>query len=624
MRTAGPTRQPSIRVLWFGQVLPVLAVTCCAAGCLSPTKQRKQADETAARIIERQQTAALGRTEPFTIEPPADTLRRRLLVDQNLPRKGRASLGTDQLRPVKHWPEEPAAAATARSTTRPAGTNRKTIRLTLLDALQVAAANNRDYQSRKEDIFREALDLDLESNDFRNTFAGILDGTIRHDESGSSPVGAGAGGAETSVTRTLKTGATLTARIGVDLVRLLTDHRPSSTGVFADTSVSIPLLRGAGRHIVTEPLTQAQRNVVYAIHTFERYKRTLAVRVADGYLGVLEQLDQIKNAEQNLKNLRVSTGRVQALASHGRLAPDKVDQAKQDELLARDRVIRAKETYQSRLDGLKLTLGLPTDARIKLDPQELQRLADEAGDALKTAEKTPASGPASQPTTASAPRRAGRFELPEAKAIATALASRLDLRTSVGRVGDAQRGVVVAADGLKPDLSLTGSASMGGSRSVSSGASPNARLRPERGVYSGGVSTDLPWERTAERNAYRDAFISLERAVRNMQEQEDQVKRQVRDALRTLRRTGETYKIQAKAVRLAERRVEHQRLLLGLGEALIRDVLEAQEDLLSAQNSRTAALVDYRIAELNLQRDMGVLAVDEKGRWREYQPGRKE
>ena len=600
---------------------PVLAVLVCAAGCLSPEKQRKQADVTAARIIERQQTAALGRKEPFTIETPAQTLRRRLLVGQNLPRKGRASLGTDQLRPIEHWPEDPPAA---RSTTRPAQASGGKIALTLLEALQVAAANNRDYQSRKEDIFREALDLDLESNEFRNTFAGILDGTIRHDESGDGPVGGVAGGAETSVTRTLKTGATLTARIGVDLVRLLTDHRPSSTGVFADASVSIPLLRGAGRHIVTEPLTQAQRNVIYSIHAFERYKRTLAVRVADGYLGVLQQLDQIKNAEQNLQNLRRSTERARAAAKEGRLAPDKVDQAQQDELRAQDRLVRAKEIYHSRLDGLKLTLGLPTDAEIDLDRQELQRLVNEAGKALRAAGTANASGPASQPATAMAPQRVGRFEFPETEAIATALATRLDLRTSVGRVYDAQRGVVVAADGLKPDLTLTGDASMGGGRSISSAGSPNARLRPERGVYSGGLSTALPWERTAERNAYRDAFISLERAVRSVQELEDQIKQQVRNALRTLRRTRETYRIQAEAVRLAARRVEHQALLLDLGEAQIRDVLEAEEDLLSAQNASTAALVDYRIAELNLQRDMGVLAVDEKGRWREYQPGRKE
>ena len=47
-------------------------------------------------------------------------------------------------------------------------------------------------------------------------------------------------------------------------------------------------------------------------------------------------------------------------------------------------------------------------------------------------------------------------------------------------------------------------------------------------------------------------------------------------------------------------------------------MLEAQEALVSAQDALTAALVDYRVAELELQRDMGVLGVDEKGLWHEY------
>lgn len=62
-------------------------------------------------------------------------------------------------------------------------------------------------------------------------------------------------------------------------------------------------------------------------------------------------------------------------------------------------------------------------------------------------------------------------------------------------------------------------------------------------------------------------------------------------------------------------------LYLQAGLAEIRDLLEAQEALISAQNAVTSALVAYRVAELELQRDMGVLEVNEEGIWREYVPG---
>jgi outer membrane protein TolC len=71
-------------------------------------------------------------------------------------------------------------------------------------------------------------------------------------------------------------------------------------------------------------------------------------------------------------------------------------------------------------------------------------------------------------------------------------------------------------------------------------------------------------------------------------------------------------------VALAKRRVASTNLFLQAGRAQIRDLLEAQEDLISAQNALTAALVSYRVAELNIQRDMGVLEVNESGLWKEY------
>jgi len=82
----------------------------------------------------------------------------------------------------------------------------------------------------------------------------------------------------------------------------------------------------------------------------------------------------------------------------------------------------------------------------------------------------------------------------------------------------------------------------------------------------------------------------------------------------------ESYRIQLEAVALAERRVDSTALFLQAGRAEVRDVLEAQEDLVNAQNALTAALVDYRVAELNLQRDMGVLQVSDDGLWHEFDP----
>src|SRR5690606_23006588 len=147
------------------------------------------------------------------------------------------------------------------------------------------------------------------------------------------------------------------------------------------------------------------------------------------------------------------------------------------------------------------------------------------------------------------------------------------------------------------------------------------RLRTSDAAYQALLEIDLPLERTAERNAYRESWIFLERAVRDYQELEDSVKAEVRDRLRTLLEAREGQRIEAAAVFLAERRVDSARKFLDAGRAQTRDLLEAQEDLVSAQNDLTAALVAYRIAELELQRDMGLLQVGPDGLWTEFVPG---
>ena len=56
-----------------------------------------------------------------------------------------------------------------------------------------------------------------------------------------------------------------------------------------------PLLRGFGRHIVREPLIQAERDVRYQVHNYERFRRTYAVDVSERVYRVQQSLDQLKN-----------------------------------------------------------------------------------------------------------------------------------------------------------------------------------------------------------------------------------------------------------------------------------------------------------------------------------------
>ncbi len=607
---------------WRGALLSValLGVTGGLIGCKSPEEYRHEANEVASEIIDQKQVEAIGATEPFGIHRPSDILRRRLLKVQDLPYSSAASLGTDALEPIEHWPDESYPPEGEANGPDVVVEPHDPVKLSLVDALQVGANNSDEFQSRKEDVFRAALSLDLERNEFRTIFVGGADVEAYRDTTGVDEVTGVATGGLAGASRTFKNGLDVSSALAVDLLSILTQGGSSSLGFSSDTSVTLPLLRGAGRRIVTEPLTQAERNVIYAIWDFERFKRTFAVGIAQDYFGVLRQMDSVINARDNYRSAITSARYARRQADAGRITQVEVDQAVQRELGARNSWISAQEQLKDRLDAFKSQIGLPPDALIELDPNDLVQLRARSDEIIREI-KANADMPAEEVPPADAPvelqpatyEAAGPFEIDAREAIRLALEHRRDLQVANGEVYDAQRAVVVRADALEAELTL-------GGRVTLADDDDDGSLHLDGGRYAALLSLDLPLERTAERNAYRNSLIDLERATRNVQQLEDQIKLSIRSQLRALLESRESIQINAQQVVVAEKRVRSAQLFLEAGRAQIRDLLEAQDALLSAQNQLTAAVVNYRIAELQLQRDLGLLEVNEKGLWQEYSP----
>ena len=277
------------------------------------------------------------------------------------------------------------------------------------------------------------------------------------------------------------------------------------------------------------------------------------------------------------------------MADTGRRPHFEADQARQRTLEAEDSYIQALEQYKLQLDLFKLTLAIPTDAYIKLDPNELFALEQSGMTDLD-------------------------FEV--GQAVASALDFRLDLSNFRDQVQDAQRKVDVAADNLAAELNLIGSA-----RVESKEKTNFTNLQFHRGDYGLGFEADLPLDRKAERNAYREALINVQRRQRDYQEETDRIKIQVRQAYRKLKEASVRYQIQLQSLKLAQTRVESTTMLLQEGRATTRDLLESRDSLLSAQNAKTKELVNHTISKLNFYRDMGILRVRPDGLWEEPDAG---
>jgi outer membrane protein TolC len=272
----------------------------------------------------------------------------------------------------------------------------------------------------------------------------------------------------------------------------------------------------------------------------------------------------------------------------GRKPPFEVDQARQSELNARDSHIQALTRYEQQLDEFKIKLFLSTSTEVELDQNELKVL-EEIG--------------ITEPG----------YELDAA--IKTALAQRLDLANSGDTVDDAERKVVVAADNLGVELNLIGSAGVD-----SPSGTDFKRLQFHRGTYALGLEADLPLDRKAERNAYREALIALEQRQREYENDVLEIELEVRSAYRQLQEFSERYRTHKNSLELSKTRVESTTFLLQAGRVTTRDLLESQDALIEAQNNVTTALVDHVITKLNFFRDIGVLQVRPDGMWEQTSP----
>ena len=89
-----------------------------------------------------------------------------------------------------------------------------------------------------------------------------------------------------------------------------------------------PLWQGAGQQIAQENLTLAERSVIYAVRTFERYHRTFVVSIATSYYSVLEQRQVVRNEWENYQTLIEEREETEMLARAGRLPEFQVAQAR--------------------------------------------------------------------------------------------------------------------------------------------------------------------------------------------------------------------------------------------------------------------------------------------------------
>jgi len=448
--------------------------------------------------------------------------------------------------------------------------------LILPQAVAIATAGNRRYQFEKEQIYLKALDLRLARHDFDPLR--FISATSGYSKDGSDELTSHQTAAGFS--RLFANGARISANLVLAWTGVLAGNAGGGFSTVFGTTVTQPMLRGSSPVVITENLTQAQRDCLYQIRSFNRFRKTFVVAIISSYYYALQKSDFLKDAKENHSRLNQIYKRVEKLTNAGKLPKYQLEEIYHNRLAAQDAYIKAEKELALALDEFKIQLSLSVDTQIQLDDNELA--------ALKL------------PETA-------KPDFSQQHAVQTALMQRLDLANSADAIDDAQRKVLVAADALGAEMNLAVTASI-----PASGLSSDT---PIDEMFAAGLQLNLPLDRVAEQNIFRAALITHSQRQREFEQARDTIVLQVRQDYRNLTEAARLYKLQSEILELAKKRRDDTYQLLHYNRASTRDLIRAQEDLYEARLASTTAMIDYTIATLNFYCDTGMLQVRPDGMW---------
>lgn len=403
-------------------VMPVLLVSViiAASGC-SRTKHRLQADREAYGVIAERNVDPRWHAADYSIEidprsryfDPHDPDRPPMPPDD--PVSHQYMHLVDGMKGWKHWHDNGDRIELENPAWREglaeyvAVGEDGSVKLNIGSALKLAYVHSPSHQNQLETLYLSALDVTTERFRLDTQFFGGYGARYVHDGSSRSDRLTVGADPTLQAQRRFATAGELLVGFANSFVVEFSDRGANLASSLANFSFVQPLLRGAGRDVALEQLTFVERTLLANLRAYHQYRQGFYTQVAigelgvtgpqrggggtviagfpgqgfvGGYIGLLQQLQQIRNTEDSL-NLQLRTlSQLEAHLEGGVIDLVQVDQFRQSIENERANLLQNRNGFELALDRYKTgTLGLPPDLPIELDDsliRQFQLVAREA------------------------------------------------------------------------------------------------------------------------------------------------------------------------------------------------------------------------------------------------------
>ena len=369
---------PSNRFIlrWSLTFMSLVIMLCCANGC-SRYAYRKAADRQAYQLIQSRQFDHRWDIPDRTVEPES----RSRLADLHDPDCGPVPpddpasecymrYSFNSRKRVDYWGKRGLAATIDNQQWLQHLPHNEDGEIVLDKelAVELALMHSREFQTQVEQLYFQALDLSSNRFEFMLNWFGGSDFGFQATQDGFDAQRDLSNANELGFSRELATGGQFAANL-LNMFTWSFDGSGQSNFSAGSLAFSLtqPLLRGAFRHVRTESLTQSERDMLYAVRNFARFRRQFYFDTVSQYLLLLTQIEAVNIAEDNVALNQLSVEEHEVRLQNELVSPIAADQVFQNFQLARLQLINAQQNLQTSLDQFKFQLGLPARVKIRID-----------------------------------------------------------------------------------------------------------------------------------------------------------------------------------------------------------------------------------------------------------------
>jgi outer membrane protein len=444
---------------------------------------------------------------------------------------------------------------------------RPSVRLTLEEVRGAALANNLDLKVQLVNPAVAQQTLDVE----RAKFESVFRTSASYGRTESQGGGAfSSQGFQADVTTPLQTGGSVTARLPVQ-------DTDGVSEAAASVSVIQSLLRGAGTQVNNYSIQIAGYNKgsVDALTKLQATGILANADIAYWYLYAARKQLAVNREQYKLAENQVRIARVKVAAGS----------------LAKIEIVRAEAGLSSGLDAV---IGAETTVRDY--ERELKRIMNRAD--------LPLNSPVDINIVTN-PDPKG-LDLDQEALVKTALENRMEMADLEFRLAAGDLGIALAKNNLLPRLDLEYDFAAGGQGGSVGGAFQDLFQDPTQD-HRVGLSATIPLGNRAAEAQYRQTRLAKVRTELNRQQQEQQIRLDVYDAVDGLQQSWRRILAAAQGVTRAVREYQVEQSEFQLGRRTSTEVLQAASNLASAQSRRISAFADYEIWQVRLARATGTL-----------------